>query len=123
MRLHDTLRDPHGMPVAVVDHAPHALDVATSIVGAEKARELLVAAGARDIISVPARTARFHIMGTCRMGDDPQRSVVDRDGRAHEVDNLWIADASVFVTAAGVNPSLTVQALARRTADRMLARG
>ncbi len=123
VRLHATLRDALGLPVPVVDHAPHELDVATSLVGAAKARELLAVVGARDVVSVSPRTARFHIMGTCRMGDDPQRSVVDRDGRTHEIDNLWIADASVFVSSAGVNPSLTVQALARRTADRMLARG
>ncbi|MEO6950656.1 MAG: GMC family oxidoreductase [Polyangia bacterium] len=123
VRLHETLRDALGLPVPVVAHTPHELDIATSLVGAARARELLAVIGARDVVSVSPRTARFHIMGTCRMGDDPATSVVDRDGRTHEVANLWIADASVFVSSAGVNPSLTVQALARRTADRMLARG
>jgi choline dehydrogenase-like flavoprotein len=60
-------------------------------------------------------------MGTARMGDNPRRSVVDRYGRSHDVDNLFIVDGSVFVTAAAVNPTPTIQALALRTADHMLA--
>jgi choline dehydrogenase-like flavoprotein len=51
------------------------------------------------------------------MGDDPQGSVVDRWGRAHDVDNLFIVDGSVFVTSAAVNPTTTIQAVALRTAD------
>jgi choline dehydrogenase-like flavoprotein len=119
VRLDERLRDRHGLPVPVVEYEPHAFDVATSRFASQKARELLDAAGARDIVSVPARTARFHLMGTCRMGDDPRSSVVDRDGRSHRVHNLYVADAGLFVTSAGVNPSLTVQALARRVADHL----
>ena len=60
-------------------------------------------------------------MGTCRMGDDPATSVVDADGRSWDIRNLWICDGSLFVTSGGVNPSLTIQALALRTADRIEA--
>jgi choline dehydrogenase-like flavoprotein len=60
-------------------------------------------------------------MGTARMGDDPSTSVVDRWCRAHDVPNLYIADSSVFVTSAGLNPSLTITALALRVADRIAA--
>ena len=56
-------------------------------------------------------------MGTARMGEDPSRSVVDNYGQAHDVDNLFIVDGSVFVTGGGVNPTPTIQALALRTAD------
>ena len=56
-------------------------------------------------------------MGTARMGDDPERSVVNKFGQAHDADNLFIVDGSVFVTGAGVNPTPTIQALALRTAD------
>ncbi len=54
-----------------------------------------------------------HQMGGCPMGSDPRRSVVDARGRHHDIDNLWIADGSVFPTALGVNPQISVYALAR----------
>lgn len=57
-----------------------------------------------------------HIMGTCVMGDDPADSVVDRWGRTHDVPNLWIVGSSVFPTSATANPTLTLAALALRTA-------
>lgn len=57
-----------------------------------------------------------HIMGTCIMGDDPKDSVVNRWGRAHEVPNLWIVGSSVFPTSATSNPTVTLAALALRTA-------
>lgn len=57
-----------------------------------------------------------HIMGTCIMGDDPNDSVVDRWGRTHEVPNLWIIGSSVFPTCATSNPTLTLAALALRSA-------
>lgn len=57
-----------------------------------------------------------HIMGTCIMGDDPKDSVVNRWGRAHDVSNLWIVGSSVFPTSATSNPTLTLAALALRTA-------
>lgn len=62
-----------------------------------------------------------HQCGTARMGNDPTTSVVDAFGKAHDLDNLWIADASVLPTSAAVNPSLTIAALALRTGDRILA--
>jgi choline dehydrogenase-like flavoprotein len=55
-----------------------------------------------------------HQCGTARMGADPATSVVDAQLRAHDLDNLYIADASVLPTSAAVNPSLTVAALALR---------
>jgi choline dehydrogenase-like flavoprotein len=55
-------------------------------------------------------------MGTARMGDDPETSVVDRFGRMHELDNVQIADGSVFTTSGGFNPTLTIMALALRAA-------
>jgi choline dehydrogenase-like flavoprotein len=54
--------------------------------------------------------------GTCRMGSDPERSVVDLEGRSHEVANLWIVDASILPGCPAVGPGLTVLALALRTA-------
>lgn len=57
-----------------------------------------------------------HIMCTTIMGDDPKDSVVDRWGRTHDVPNLWIVGSSVFTTSATANPTLTLAALALRTA-------
>ena len=59
-------------------------------------------------------------MGTARMGTDPKRSVIDNWHRAHDVPNLFVCDGSVFPTATAVNPSLTIQALAARTAERIV---
>jgi choline dehydrogenase-like flavoprotein len=53
------------------------------------------------------------------MGSDPDTSVVDADGRSWDIRNLWICDGSLFPTAGGVNPSLTIQALACRMGDRI----
>lgn len=60
-----------------------------------------------------------HLNGTARMGSDRSTSVVDGDCRSWDIPNLWVCDGSVFPTAGGVNPSLTIQALALRTADRI----
>ena len=57
-----------------------------------------------------------HVMGTTRMGDDPRTSVVDALGRLHGLDNVVVADSSVFVTSAGYGPTLTLVALAGRAA-------
>ena len=86
--------------------------------GIARATELLAAAGAREVITqrLP-RLGGWHLMGTARMGDDPERSVVDGWGRAHDVPNLFIVDGSVLVTGGAVNPTSTIQAIALRTAD------
>ncbi|MDZ7734866.1 MAG: GMC family oxidoreductase [Gammaproteobacteria bacterium] len=63
-----------------------------------------------------------HVFGTCRMGNDADDSVVDTYGRSHRWKNLFIADASVFPSSGGGEaPSLTIEALAIRTADRIVS--
>ena len=62
-----------------------------------------------------------HQNGTCRMGTDPATSVLDPHCKAHDVDNLYVVDASCFVSASAVNPSLTIVANAIRVADHLLA--
>ena len=78
--------------------------------------ELLTAAGGRDLWT---STDTSHLLGTCRMGSTPQDGVVDADGRSWDIPNLWICDGSLFPTSGGVNPSLTIQALACRIGDRI----
>ena len=89
--------------------------------GEERAKEALAAAGAKTIISGDSGKvwwrAGWHQMGTCRMGDDPRTSVVNGWGRCHDVRNLFIVDASIFVTAGAVNPTSTIQALALHIGD------
>jgi choline dehydrogenase-like flavoprotein len=74
------------------------------------------AGGARELF-VESDTA--HLGGTARMGDDARTSVVNADCRSWDIPNLWICDGSVFPTVGGVNPSLTIQAIACRTGDRI----
>ena len=67
----------------------------------------------------PQEDDTCHLNGTARMGDDPRSSVVNADCRTWDIPNLWICDGSVFPTVGGVNPSLTIQAIACRTGDRI----
>lgn len=62
--------------------------------------------------------ATSHQCGSARMGSEPATSVVDPDGHSHDVENLWIADGSVFPSSAAVNPALTIAALSLRMAQR-----
>ena len=63
----------------------------------------------------------YHQMGSCRMGTDPATSAVDADHQTHQVKNLYVADSSVFPTASGVNPMLSIMGLAHRAAGRIAA--
>jgi choline dehydrogenase-like flavoprotein len=91
--------------------------------GIARAREVLQAAGAHDVAFNPLlRAGGWHLMGTARMGRDPATSVVDAEGRCHDVPNLYIVDGSVMVTSAGVNPTSTIQAVALHVADGMIRR-
>lgn len=112
-------KDRYGLPIARVTYSwcdndkrliAHALD----FMG-----KALDAAGARNIWSELDDTC--HLNGTARMGDRPDNSVVNADCRSWDISNLWVCDGSVFPTVGGVNPSLTIQALACRTADRISA--
>ena len=88
--------------------------------GVARGKEVLEAAGAEwTRVDSPLRIAGWHLMGTARMGSDPQRSVVNEWGRCHDVPNLFIIDGSVFVTAGAVNPTCTIQAFALYAADRL----
>ena len=79
--------------------------------------EALEVIGTKDIWRQEDDTC--HLNGTARMGTDPRTSVVNADCRSWDIRNLWICDGSVFPTVGGVNPSLTIQAIACRTADRI----
>lgn len=91
---------------------------------AEKSRELLKAAGVENVLEEFGAWDSFaatHVFGTCRMGSDNKTSVVNADGRSHDHANLYITDASVFPSSGGgESPSLTIEALAVRSADSIV---
>ena len=122
--------DRFGLPVPRITKAQHPNDVAMYRWFERKLLEIVEAAGARHV--APGRVPGIHIdatasqktnahnMGTCRMGTDAAKSVVDARCRSHEVPNLWIADGSVLPTGAGYNPTLTILANAYRVADHVV---
>jgi len=115
--------DALGIPLPRITHRSHPNDVILARYFEERMTELAQASGAvrtyvYDFTKVKGGTG--HIMGTCRMGTDPARSVVDRDCRSHEVPNLYVPDGSCFPTSAGYNPTLTIFANADRAVTRFL---
>jgi choline dehydrogenase-like flavoprotein len=116
--LDPALLDAHGIPAPLVRYRLSDNSRRMLAHGVDRATAVLQAAGAREVIVTnPLRQSGWHLLGTCRMGDHPLASVVDRWGRAHDVPNLFIVDGSIFVTSAVGNPTTTIQALALRTAD------
>jgi choline dehydrogenase-like flavoprotein len=111
--------DGRGLPKPRIHFTMGPNEVAMTAHAEALMRRIWAAAGARDIWAFPRNA---HIIGTARMGDDPAESVVDRDGRSHDVPGLYVADNSVFPSALAVNPALTIMAVALRTADRFLDR-
>jgi choline dehydrogenase-like flavoprotein len=135
--LDPTVRDARGFPVARVTYAPHHHErVASAHYGAILDRVVLdagaewsvtatspdpdAAYGRPDISPVPMSR---HIVGTMRMGHDPATSVIDSRCRLHDVPNLVVADSSPFVTSSGYGPTLTLAALALRTARSLIEDG
>lgn len=125
VQLSDHVTDKFGIPVARLSGTTHPETVRTAAFMEARAKEWLQAAGVREVWSKP-QTLRLsggqHQAGTCRMGHDPERSVVDPWGRVHGHENLVIADGSVHVTNGGFNPVLTIMALAWRSAERLAGR-
>jgi len=89
----------------------------------ERALEILDAAGAEKKWAHPVAEQQFavHLLGTCRMGNDPKTSVINTDHRSHDVKNLFLCDGSSLVSSGRGQPTLTIQALAYRAADRISA--
>ena len=116
--LDPELTDSDGIPAPKVTYRLSENSRKQLAHGVERATEAFIAAGAVDTVADPLlRTAGWHLMGTARMGRDPEASVVNEWGRAHDVKNLFIVDGSIFVTAGAVNPTSTIQALALYVAD------
>ena len=116
------VKDAWGLPALRVTYQFHPEDMKIMQFMQDRCKELLEAAGARKVWSRPVRDTAFgfHLMGTCRMGNDPQESVVNKYHRAHDVPNLFICDGSSFVTSGRGQPTCTIQALAYRAADQII---
>lgn len=118
--LSDSLTDRFGIPAPRIRYRVEERCRETIAYGIERNTEVLLEAGAIETLALPlVESAGFHLLGTARMGDDPATSVVNSECRAHDVDNLWIIDGSVFVTAGALNPTSTIQAIALRAADAL----
>ncbi|MGI9168723.1 MAG: GMC family oxidoreductase [Caulobacteraceae bacterium] len=113
----DEETDSHGLNVARITYGWGDNDKALIQHALGQMQTSLEAVGARDIFRQEDDTN--HLAGTARMGFDPATSVVDGDCRSWDIPNLWVCDGSVFPTTGGVNPSLTITAIALRTADRI----
>ncbi len=112
-------KDRFGLPIARVTFSYGENDKRLIRHAMGSMRQCLELAGARELWDENDDTA--HLNGTARMGADPTSSVVNADCRSWDIPNLWICDGSVFPTVGGVNPSLTIQAIACRTGDRIRA--
>ena len=127
--LDPTVKDRYGLPAPRITHRQHPNDFAMNRWFTQRLMDVADAGGAVDkweaqYYSLPTERSAMkgfmHFHGTCRMGDDPKGSVVDRWCRSHDVKNLWIVDGSVFPTSGGYNPTLTILANSYRVADHFV---
>jgi choline dehydrogenase-like flavoprotein len=119
--LDPALKDAWGIPAIRVTYKDHPDDLAMAKFLQDRALEIMQAAGAEKTWRSAPRYARggVHLLGTCRMGNDPASSVVDKYHRAHDVPNLFLCDGSSFVTSGRGQPTMTIQALAFRAAEHI----
>jgi len=121
--LDDTVKDAWGLPAMRVTYKDHPDDLKTGQFLLDRGMEIMQAAGAQDRWAFPIEetTFGFHLLGTCRMGNDPKSSVINSDHRTHDVPNLFLCDGSSFVTSGRGQPTETIQTLAFRASDRITA--
>src|SRR5439155_6340882 len=117
---HD-LKDAWGLPALRLTYKDHPDDLKLGNSMFARADELFEAAGAQKKWGFPAQEQQFgvHLLGTCRMGNDPKTSVINADHRTHDVKNLFLCDGSSLVTSGRGQPTMTIEALAFRAADRI----
>ena len=115
------LKDAWGLPAMRVTYKDHPDDLATSRFLQDRGVEAMQAAGAQQVWKGPVAEAPGspHLLGTCRMGNDPKSSVVDRYHRTHDIPNLFVCDGSSFVTSGRGQPTMTIQALAFRAGEHI----
>ena len=116
-----TVKDAWGVPAIRVTYRDHPDDLATARFLQDRGAEILDAAGALRVTkgAVAESSLAFHLLGTCRMGNDPAKSVVDKFHRSHDVPNLFVCDGSSLVTSGRGQPTMTIQALAFRAGEHI----
>ncbi len=131
--LDPTVRDVYGFAAGRATYDVHRHEVVASRYMTPRLQNIMREAGAESTFAASSpplegvragtRSASMsrHIMGTCRMGDDPTTSVVDRWQRFHDVENMVCTDSSVFPTSTGYGPTLTIVALAIRACRELAA--
>jgi choline dehydrogenase-like flavoprotein len=114
-----SLKDAWGLPCMRVTYKDHPDDLKTAEFLGARALDIAKAAGALKAWPEPVapQTQSVHMLGTCRMGNDPKASVTDRFHRAHDVRNLFICDGSSLVTSTRGQPTETICALAFRAGE------
>src|SRR5262249_48547714 len=117
--LDPDLKDDWGLPCMRQTYKNHPDDLACSKFFQGKAKDLLEAARSTKVWTgqIRDKTGGVHLLGTCRMGNDPKTSVIDKNHRTHDVRNLYICDGSSLVTGGRGQPTATIQALAYRAGD------
>jgi choline dehydrogenase-like flavoprotein len=120
--LDPDVKDAWGLPAMRITSTSHPNDFQCMEFFRKKSMEILEAAGAKTVWAEPVADSRggAHSRGTCRMGNDPKTSVVDKYNRAHDVPNLLVVDGSSLVTGGRNHPTMTIQALAFRAADHLI---
>ena len=120
VRIDDSVVDAWGIPALRFNarYGDNEFKMAKNAI--DSIEELCQAAG----FEVPAKHDKMfppghsiHELGTCRMGDDPKKSVLNKWNQSHDVDNLFVVDGSSFVTAGSQNPTITIMALAMRASE------
>ena len=121
--LDPDIKDAWGLPALRMTYRDHPDDLKLVNWLNSRALELLDAAGVQKKWTLPINEQQFsvHLLGTCRMGNDPNSSVINSDHRTHDVKNLFLCDGSSLVTSGRGQPTMTIQALAYRAADRITA--
>ena len=121
--LDPEVKDAWGLPALRMTYQDSANDLKLVNWMKDRAMEILEVAGAKRKWHQPIASQQFavHLLGTCRMGSDPQSSVINPDHRTHDVPNLFLCDGSSLVTSGRGQPTMTIQALAYRAADRITA--
>jgi choline dehydrogenase-like flavoprotein len=120
--LDPDVKDDWGLPAMRITSTAHGDDKKNMEFFRQKSIEILEAAGAKKTWAPPVGEARggAHNRGTCRMGNDPKTSVVDKYHQAHDVPNLFIVDGSNLVTGGRNHPTLTIEALAFRASEHIV---
>jgi choline dehydrogenase-like flavoprotein len=121
--LDPSLKDAWGLPCMRVTYKDHPDDLKCAGFLMSNATQIAQAAGALKTWPEPLRpqTQAVHLLGTCRMGNDPRTSVIDKFHRTHDVRNLFICDGSSLVTSSRGQPTATISALAFRAGEHIAA--